>query len=180
MQLRCIFSIATALVLAVGSAAMRAEVAPESRLKAAFVSKFPQFVEWPQASLDGHPTIDICVASPDPFGSDLQELTAGEELNGRALNLRHVAVPADLSRCHLLFLPARSAGRRALLLAAASQPILTVSDAPRFLDDGGIVGLVVVEGRVRFEIDEAAARRVGLRISSQLLRLALTVRGGSA
>ena len=43
---------------------------------------------------------------------------------------------------------------------------------------GGMVALRVVGGRLRFDIDAAAARKAGLRISSQLLRLALSVRGG--
>ena len=49
---------------------------------------------------------------------------------------------------------------------------------PRSLvDDGGIVRLRSVDGRIRFDIDVAAAQRAGLRVSSQLLQLALTVRG---
>ncbi len=153
---------------------------PERRLKAAFVSKFPQFVEWPRASLDGRASIDVCVANPDPFGADLVELLAGEAVNGRALAVRPVSSPSDVPGCHLLFVSERSGARRLLLRAAGTLPILTVGDDPHFLDDGGIVGLRVIDGRVRFEIDDGAARRVGLRISSQLLRLALAVRGGAA
>jgi hypothetical protein len=169
-----------AIALCVFAAPIRGEVVPESRLKAAFVSKFPQFVEWPAAATDGRETIDICVASPDPFGTDLQELLTGEVLNGRGLNLRHVNAAPDVDGCHMLFLPARKGGRHPLLTVASGRAILTVSDDPGFLDDGGIVALRVVDGRVRFEIDDAAARRVGLRISSQLLRLALAVRGGTS
>lgn len=172
-------SLAAAAFLAC-TATLWAEVVPESRLKAAFVSKFPQFVEWPASVVEGRQTLDICVAAPDPFGSDLQDLVNGEQLNGRSLALRQVKTVSEVSSCHVLFVPARSASRRALLSAVAGLPILTVSDDPRFLDAGGIVSLHVVEGRVRFEIDDEAARRVGLRISSQLLRLALTVRGGGA
>jgi len=156
----------------------RAEVVPEARLKAAFVSKFPQFVEWPRQVLDGRQALDVCVAAPDPFGADLAELLAGETANGRPLALRRIESAAEVPQCHLLFLPARPEGRHPLLAAAAARPILTVGDSPGFLDEGGMVGLRVVNGRVRFEIDEAAARRTGLRISSQLLRLALAVRGG--
>jgi hypothetical protein len=68
---------------------------------------------------------------------------------------------------------------RALLQTAASRPVLTVSDDPHFLDQGGIVQLRVVQGRLRFDIDAGAAKRVGLQISSQLLRLAVSVRGAT-
>jgi hypothetical protein len=58
--------------------------------------------------------------------------------------------------------------------------VLTVSDDQKFLDQGGIVRLRQVDGRLRFDIDAGAARRAGLRISSQMLQLAATVRGGPA
>jgi YfiR/HmsC-like len=66
----------------------------------------------------------------------------------------------------------------AKLHRAAALPVLTMGDDDRFLDEGGIVRLRVVDGHPRFDVDEAAARRVGLRISSKLLELAATVRRG--
>jgi hypothetical protein len=162
------------------TAPIQAETTPETRLKAAILSKFPQFIEWPQTALDGRTTIDICVAPPDPFGSDLQDLLSGEQLNGRALAMRRLNNASEVGTCHVLFVPARATARRSILAAAARLPVLTVSDDPGFLESGGIVCLRVVDGRVRFEIDDGAARRAGLRISSQLLRLAIAVRGGTA
>ena len=117
------------------------------------------------------------MAEPNPFGRDLEELLAGEQLKQRVLKLRHVTAAADVAGCHLLYLPAHSAGAHPLIGVAASRPVLTVSDAPGFLDNGGIVALRVVSGRLRFDIDVSAARRAGLRISSQLLGLAVSVRG---
>jgi hypothetical protein len=39
-----------------------------------------------------------------------------------------------------------------------------------------MINFIVADNRVRFEIDEAAARRNGLQISSKLLSLAASVR----
>jgi hypothetical protein len=156
--------------------------AAESRLKAAFVSKFAQFVEWPPGALSGRTTIDICV-TPSPSGTieaDLQQLVTGQSLNDPPIAVRRILDDSDLPSCQVLFLPARSsASRHRLLQQAQSRPILTVGDDSRFLDEGGIVRLRSVQGRIRFDVDAAAARRAGLRVSSQLLRLALTVRGAS-
>lgn len=158
-------------------ARLAGEGVPESRLKAALISKFPQFVEWPGSSVDGRATMDVCVATPDPFGRDFDELLTDVRLNERPLVVRHVSAAADVDGCHLLDPPFHGRGRHPLLGAAANRPVLTVSDAPTS-DNGGMVALRVVGGRLRFDIDAAAARQAGLRISSQLLRLALSVRGG--
>ena len=151
----------------------------EHQLKAAFVSKFPQFTEWPEATLEGLQRIELCVARPNPFGTSLRELTAGERLGARPLVVREVDSPQDLDACQLLFVANQSPReRKSLLDRARTLPILTVGDAATFIDEGGIVALRMVNGRVRFDVNVEAANQAGLRLSSQLLQLALSVRGG--
>lgn len=165
------------LLLAVAAVSAQAPSA-EYQLKAAFVSKFPDFVEWPQASLAGRKAVEICVASPNPFGEVLTDLVAGTTVRGKPLQVREVGRPASIDDCHVLFVPAGpAAARQALLSRAAQRPILTIGDYPEFLTEGGILNLVTIDGRVRFDIDVAASSKAGVRLSSQLLRLALHVRG---
>jgi len=165
------------VVLAVFAPPLAAQPPLESKLKAAIVSKLPQFVEWPSSALEGRSTIDLCIAAPDPFGNDLDELVAGESLGERKVAVRRIEREQDLAGCQLLVVAGPAATRRALLSQAATLPVLTVGDDARFLDEGGIVRLRRVDGRMRFDINADAARRAGLRISSQLLQLAASVRG---
>jgi hypothetical protein len=153
----------------------------QDRLKAAFVSKFAQFVEWPPSALNGRPTLELCVSGPEQISTDLRDLVQGESVNGLTLTVRRVERPADIEGCHVLFFSARGEpALRASLARVEQLPILTVGDDPRFLDDGGIVRLRLAGGRVRFDVNAGAAQRSGLRISSQLLQLAENVRGGGA
>lgn len=165
------------LALTAAAPSVHAQTTLENKLKAAIVSKFPQFVEWPAAALEGRATVDVCVVPPDPFGADLEELVAGETLADRKVTVRHVDRDADLAGCHLLVVSGASGSRRPMLQRAGALPILTVGDDPKFLDEGGIIRLRLVGGRMRFDVNADAARRVGLRISSQLMQLAVTVRG---
>jgi hypothetical protein len=156
------------------------DVSNASRVKAAILYRFPGFVEWPAEAVEGRTTLDICVLGPTtPFGNVLDELVAGEALGGRALNARLVT-PRNLDTCHVLFLPDGSDARRTVLRSVANRPVLTISDADRFLDEGGMVQLRLLDDRVRFEVDLSAAERAGLRLSAQLLRLAVRVRGGTS
>jgi hypothetical protein len=151
----------------------------EDKVKAAMVSKFPQFVEWPPTALADGSTIDLCVASAGALQFELEELAAGETLGSRQLTVRRVQRSEDIDRCHVLFIRGAAVpANRGLLQRATGRPVLTVSDDQKFLDQGGIVQLRQVGGRLRFDIDAGAARKAGLRISSQLLQLALTLRGG--
>ena len=128
-------------------------------------------LRWPAAALEGRRTVDLCVLGPVPFGSVLEELTAGEKLDGRPFAVRRVDATAVRS-CQVLFLSEATGARESVLRALATVPVLTVSDAPRFLDEGGIIQLHVVAGRVRFNISVSAATRAGLRLNAQLLQLA--------
>jgi hypothetical protein len=156
------------------------DVSNASRVKAAILYRFPGFVEWPAEAVEGRTTLDICVLGPTtPFGTVLDELVAGEALGGRALNVRLVT-PRNADTCHVLFVPDGSDAKRTVLASVADRPVLTISDADRFLDEGGIVQLRLLDDRVRFEVDLSAAERAGIRLSAQLLRLALRVRGGTS
>jgi hypothetical protein len=75
----------------------------------------------------------------------------------------------------VLFIGEESERGASVLQAAVERPILTVGESDRFLEEGGIIALKVIDRRVRFEIHAANAQRSGLRISSQLLGLALAV-----
>lgn len=154
-----------------------AQATDESRLEAAFVSKFPGFVDWPTTAW-AQDELVLCVAARGPVLRHLRELTHGEYLRGKAITTRVVAPEGNPEGCHVLFVPSEyTTGRDRLLARAAALPVLTVGDDPAFLDRGGIILLHPVGQRLRFTIDAAAAQRAGLRLSAQLLDLAVDVRG---
>jgi hypothetical protein len=176
-------SIVVASVIVIG-AAMPAYAQPgvtESQIKAAVISKLVAFVEWPPAVLAAPRTLDVCVAGNGSLASDLRELELNATVQGHVVAVRSVQRDQDVVGCHVLVMPAAPGGRGmsyGLLHKVASLPILTVSDGQNFLDDGGMVQLRIVAGRPRFDINDAAAQQVGLKISSRLLGLADTVRRG--
>jgi hypothetical protein len=159
--------------LAVG----HAQVSDESRLKAATVTKFGQFVQWPTDLRSSRSSFDICLAPGHGFGSLMEELTTDVRIQNLPVAVRSVSAPDRLVGCHVLYVGRLSDGNRRLLGRAAQLPILTVGDDAQFLRSGGVINLRVIGGRVRFDIDAGHAQRVGLLMSSQLLRLAQTVQG---
>lgn len=148
----------------------------EYAIKANYLVRFAAFVQWPQAALGapGAPVI-ICVLGDDPFGSSLDRAVADQTVNGRPVRARRLSrVEAD-SGCHVLYLGRSSSQSAAAALQTLGQtPVLTVTDS-RIGDGRGIIHFAVASNRVRFHVDDAAAERRGLSISSRLLSLALSV-----
>ena len=163
-----------AVALALGSA--RAQPS-EGAVKAAFIPKFARYVEWPAASRPApREPYRLCVIGRDTFGQLLDQAAAGETIEGRGVAVRRIAGVHAADGCHLAFVRgANPTDTGRILRALRGRPILTVTDS-RDGPERGMVHFVVVSGRVRFFVDEAAASAHGLTISSRLLALAVGVR----
>lgn len=148
----------------------------EDEIKAAYLHNFTTFVEWPPlAFASTSAPLVMCLAADATFARALERIIAGETIGRRPLRL--VVLETDnVARCHVLFVGRGGRDRTSRLIAAADKvPVLTVSDAPRFLQQGGMILFVLDNGRVRFDVNLGAAERAGLKVSSKLLRVARRV-----
>jgi hypothetical protein len=173
--------ICVAIAAAMGCAGNSRAHAPaptEYHVKAAYLANFGRFVEWPPqpAAAEGQP-FNVCVLGDDPFGPALDAALAGEAINRAPLRARRIAKPRDASNCRILYISLSEDTRLKPILAdLGSTSVLTVSDIPQFAKRGGMIELVLVKDKVRFEINMAAAEHAGLTLSSELLKLATAVR----
>ena len=79
---------------------------------------------------------------------------------------------SEIDDCHILFISESESQRlREVFWRSEGKPILTVGESRRFLDSGGMIRFKVVGRRVRFEIDQSAAKQAGLEVSSKLMNL---------
>lgn len=146
----------------------------EYELKAAFLLRFANFVEWPSAVFAnaGEPLV-FGVFGNDPFGGALDEAAKGKIINGRRVLIRISADPAVLRTCHVVFFPASQMHRYTTAASSLSRSVLTVGEAADFTDRGGIINFVMQDDHVRFEINSIAAASSHLKVSSRLLQLSV-------
>jgi hypothetical protein len=157
-----------ALMLSTGT---RADTVAEDSIKAGYILNFARYTEWPAAALSGK-DLSVCGIAAGVLSGKL-ELLRGRQVQGRSVQVRVPARPGEWHDCQVLFIAADDQPRMETVLRNLGQaPVLTVSDAPDFTQAGGIIGLKLRAGRLRFNINEGAARRAGLNLSSQLLKLA--------
>jgi hypothetical protein len=155
----------------------QSEAPSEYQVKSAFLYNFAKFTEWPSSAFaDAQSPLVIGVVGDDPFGRQLDEMVAGKSINGRSIEIRRLRRGSDLRQCHLLFVSASERkGLAAILAGVKSFGVLTVSDLDGFLRNGGAIELLLVDDRVRFDINLEPAHQAGLKISSKLLALARSV-----
>lgn len=168
----------TALLLAM-LAPSPAAATDADELKAVFVVKIVRFVEWPEGSFDTDTSpIRVGVLGESDgfdFGT-LRRVLGASEVNGRKFSLLRISGPEATSNLHIVIVTEESRGaQRRLANAFEKLPVLSIGPSFRFAEYGGTIGMELYQGKIAFDVNHAAARDAGLRISSKVLKLATTV-----
>lgn len=151
--------------------------ASEARVKAAFLFKFGDYVEWPPASFaPGATGFTIGVLGAGEVADELALLLANRSVAGRPAQLRRLRPGDSIAGVQVLFV-GNGAGNdaKAALAALRGQPILVVTDAARGWPPDSVINFVSVAERMRFDVSLPAAQSRGLKISSRLLVVARKV-----
>lgn len=151
----------------------------EFDVKAAYLFNFGKFVRFtaPDAGINRQ-NFDICIVGVDSFGHTLDELTVNEQLDGRPVRVLRLKTASEASGCGIAYIsPSEGSRVRNDLEALRGQPVLTVSDADNFLQNGGMIQFMLQAKHVRFAVNLDAVKNARLSLSSELLRVALTVNG---
>jgi uncharacterized protein DUF4154 len=169
-------------LLAIATAGLLAAVAPcawtrpptDHEVKAAFLLHFTRLIDWPAVAPE-EPFV-VAVLGNDPF-AEVLESVAGRDAKKRLRIVRYESLDRITARPQVLFVGTDNAAEaRRACAAMANAPVLTVSDLPGFAQGGGMIGFRLTDdGRVAFDVNVARSQAAGLRISSQLLKVARVV-----
>lgn len=149
----------------------------EYLIKAGFIYNFANLMQWPVNTFPNPESpIVIGILGTDTSGGILDEVLAGKRVNGRAFAVKHLKRGMDLKGCNIVFVSAsESAHMDEILHLLRNLPILTIGETPSFALHGGIINFIVVDDKIRFEVNVEAAKQADISISSRLLALAKIV-----
>lgn len=174
-----ITGIVTLALISAGAskAQAQAQATEEHDAKAAFMLKLVNFIQWPSEA--GRELV-IGFIGADATGDAMQRLASGKSISGRGIVVRRLGADGDLKACQVIFVGASERKNLPLVLERLrGTSVLTVGESDGFGQHGGIVNLLLNDGRIRFEVNPHAAERAHLQISSRLLALATIVSDGS-
>jgi hypothetical protein len=146
------------------------------KVEAAFLRNFARYVTWPDQtfSVSDSPWC-VGILGQDPFGDILEVTFKGRIEKGRSFEIFRANMPDELPPCQIVFVSYRDVEkRRAALLKLKNKPVLTVSNAPDFLNEGGII-LLEAKDRVHMSINLDQARAVSLTIQTKMLEVSQNV-----
>lgn len=164
---------------------VRAQVLDEVKalkVKAAYLYNFAKFVTWPETAFatDTSPLV-IGVFGDNRISAIVEQTVRGKTVGKRSVHVRRVSVSdlrgvVALRSCHIVYVGASRPGRlEAVLRSLDRAPVLVVGESRRSTRAGAMIGLVIKDGRIAFEINRVASERCRLKISAKLLKLGKTV-----
>ncbi len=172
----------TLLLLAAGMAwpvEVRAQSAMqhEYEIKAAYIYHFINYIDWPANALPPPGgTLTIGIVGENPFSAAFDPLN-GKQVKGRTLAVKQITAVQDANSCQIIFIFASETSRLKEILDQFKElHVVTVGEIDGFAAHGGIINFISESNKVRFEINPDAAKRLGLSISSELLKLAKLVK----
>ena len=149
-----------------------AHAASEYELKAAFLYNFALYTEWP----DSPASVRLCVLGRNPFGESLAPLNR-KSIRGAEVSVSFITTATEARTCQVLFVAASAHSKMQSIVAGLGDaPVLTVSESNDFYPEMVMVVLATNNNRVSFDISQKVVQQAGLKLSSQLLKLARQVR----
>jgi hypothetical protein len=154
-----------------------AESYSEDVVKAAYLYRFAGYIDWPADTAAGAPFTIAVFGAPGVAG-ELQRLLPGHPINNGIAQVRQISRVQDVGAAQILYVGKGHADFLRLLNSrSAPHSILLVTDEEGGLDSGSVVNFLTIDRRVRFEISITAAERRRLKISSELLSVAVRIHG---
>jgi hypothetical protein len=147
------------LLLVTGSpSAARAEsVASLSALKAAYTLHFLNLIRWERPEK----WLSFCVLGASETGDRMIATLQDKTVHGQAIRTRRLPHgPAERDPCDAVYIPeSYAAYAPAVLKQYENSATVTISDSSGFVNTGGVIGFVIVDDRLRFDVNERAAAK---------------------
>lgn len=162
-------------VAAAGFSAKPQTKAEEYNLKAAFLYNFTRYIEWDGYTSNSEFVIGI-VGTSD-IQEALKDIADSKSVDGKKIIIRKFNSPDEIGNCHILFISRNTPYTLTeLFVNIPDKGTLVVSEKENFAEQGAAINFIIVNESLKFEMNINTLNSAGLKVSSQLLKLAVLVK----
>lgn len=138
-----------------------------------FIYSFTRYVQWPEAYTQGD--FEILVLGDTPLMDELKVL-ATKKVGERAIKIVKISSVAEIRKCNMLFVPADKSDKiTEILQKIDTQSVLLMTEQPGLGAQGSCINFITKEGRLAFELNQAAFTKRNLKASNELTRIATMI-----
>ena len=142
------------------------------KIHSLFVYKFTQYIEWPSKTGD----FVIGVVGNSPIIAELEAIAASKKVDTRTIVVKKLSASADLSACQMVFISeGQSSNLSSITAKLQGKPTLIVSETNGGAKKGAGINFVIIDDKMKFELNKGAIEKQGLKVSGDLTKLAIVV-----
>jgi hypothetical protein len=149
-------------------------MAQNYKLHPLFIYSFTRYVQWPDDSNTGD--FEIMVLGESPIVEELKSMAQTKKVGERVIKVININTVAEIKKCHMLFVTVGKSDKHIEVLQKTSgQPILVISEQAGLGALGSCINFIAKDGKLAFELNQAAFTKQNLKASTELTRLAIMI-----
>ena len=139
-----------------------------SKYQALFMSKFIDYVQWP----DGKDDLVVGIVGNSRVLIELQKMVAQKN----KATVKKISSAADAATCDMIFLPTdQNKLFSTINSSTGGKSVLIITEGEELAKKGSVISFYVDQGKLKFYINKSAASARRLQISGALMSLAKVI-----
>jgi hypothetical protein len=156
------------LILVLLSLSINLSFGQSYKMHSVWIYGFTRHVIWPEQYSQGD--FEIVVLGDSPILEELKNLAQAKKVDGtRTIKVTRINSVSEIRKCNILFVPASNSAQLAdVMTKINNQPTLVITEEPGLSAKGSHINFIDKDGKLAFELNQAAVTKHNLKISNTL------------
>ncbi len=164
----------TALFLIMVFKGMAQQERPIHEMHAMMLYNFIKYIQWPTENESGEFVVGV-MGGDDVFNT-LKVWYDGKPKGTKKYVIKKLSAASEAAECAVVYLgKSKSKEFENIKTATVGKPILTITDSYNLGHKGSCINFKVVDGKLKFELNQGSVNGANLKVSGQLSSMAIVI-----
>jgi len=148
-----------------------AQVNTVSQAQSMFIYNFSRLIQWPESYNSGEFIIGV-MGNNDLYNTLVAYVTS-KKVGSRSISVKRFDEPADISKCHILFVGNTKIGKiNEVVARVQAQSSLIITERKGMIDSGSAIDFFMEGDKLKFVMNTQNAQKYDLVVSKSLSDMA--------
>jgi hypothetical protein len=145
------------------------------KIKAAYLYNFAAMTNYPTSYQSGN--FVIAILGNGPIVTEMEAIAKAKKIGSQTIEIKKINSPSEIGHAHMVFVPNDYKSKMADIISkTASTPTIVVAESDGACTKGAVFNLILVEQKLRFEVNESKANAKGVKLAANLVKLGIPVK----
>lgn len=145
---------------------------PMHEIHSQMIYNFLKYIQWPNEADGGEFVVGV-IGEDDVFNT-LKNYYDGKPKGAKKYSIKKLASADEAATCAVVYIGKGKSGQfDAIKNAVTGKPILTITDSSNLGKKGSCINFKVIDGKLKFEMNQASVMASTLKVASQLSSMAI-------